>query len=58
MIEGLLGIFCLAQYVIVFLPFSSFLFAIKVHLTDNSVSYIVIFVETCNSERTESTCKY
>jgi hypothetical protein len=58
MIKGLLGVFCLALYVIVFLPFSQFLFGVNIHLTHNSVSNVVIFIEMCNSKRTESNYNY
>jgi hypothetical protein len=58
MIKGLLGVFCLALYVIVFSHLSRFSFGINIHLTHNSVDNVVIFIETCNSKRTESTYTY
>jgi hypothetical protein len=58
MIEGLLGVFCLALYVIVFPHLSRFSLGVNIHLTYNSVSNVVIFVETWNFKRTESTYKY
>jgi hypothetical protein len=58
MIKGLLGVFCLAMYVIVFLHLSRISFGIYIHLTHNSQFNVVIFIETYNSKRTESSYMY
>jgi hypothetical protein len=58
MIKGLLGLFCLALCGIDFSHLSRFSFGIYIHLTHNSLSNVVIFIEIYNSKKTESSYMY
>jgi hypothetical protein len=58
MIKGPLGVFVLLSMSQYFHNLSQFLFGISIHLTHNSISNVVIFLETFNSKRTERAYKY
>jgi hypothetical protein len=58
MIKDLLGDFCLALYVIVFLPSFLVSFGIYIHLTHNSLFNVVVFIEMYPSKTTQSSYMY